>query len=265
LAQSVIVSDQSFASEEPYDIIESNITFVNALLAEHLRPDEIAPDALRSYYVDYYFAQMNNGGFSQFVYNSRWAPTPIKLVRDGLSAMRAVRHLSLFDESAAIVHRMQADRLQVFLESEYFGTNEERDTLDAHNDRFLELAQTEDLIALNAAWLRSLPGLQVKTVDEMRADVERRAAALPDRNERKRAALENEPRYMKLIRALTVKAGQELLRVNAGDPTHQHNGKRVLAWHVSTNKGHHYMIDADGKAVMFDGATKKLVAEIDAP
>ena len=56
--QSVIVSDQSYASTEPYDIISSNIELVNALFGEHLRADEIPPDAVRSYYVDYYLAQV---------------------------------------------------------------------------------------------------------------------------------------------------------------------------------------------------------------
>jgi hypothetical protein len=99
----------------------------------------------------------------------------------------------------------------------------------------------------------------------VRAEVERRAAALPDREERKRAALENEPRYMKLMRALSLKAGQKFAHATAGDPTHQHNGKRVWAWHFITDKGHYYMVDADGRAVMFDGATNKPVTEIDAP
>jgi hypothetical protein len=264
LDQAVIVSDQSFASDEPYDIVESNIMFVSALLKEHLRAEEIAPEALRSYYVDYYLTQVNNGGFSQFVYNSQCPPALITLVREGLSAMRAAKHLALFDESAAIIDRMGPDRLQAFLGSQYSDARAERDALDAYNSRFFELSEGEDLIALNAAWLRSLPGLQVKTVDEMRAEVERRAGALADREERKRAALANEPRYMKLIRALSQKAGHKLLHVTAGEPR-RHEGKNVLAWHFITDRGHHYMVDAEGRAVMFDGATNKPVAEIDAP
>jgi len=263
--QSVIVSRESFASAEPYDIVDSNISFVNALFAEYLRAEEISPDALRSYYADYYLAQVNNGGFSQFVYNSGWSPAVVDLVREGLAAMKAGQHLKLFNESVAILDRMGPDKLEAFLASEYFGTNKERDTLNAHNHRFNELSKTEDLIALNSAWLRSLSNLRVVTADEMRAEVERRAAALPDREERKRAALENEPRYMKLMRALSLKAGQVFSYATAGDPTHQYNGKRVQAWHFITDKGHHYMVDADGKAVMFDGATKKPVAEMEAP
>lgn len=238
---------------------------MNALLAEHLRLEEIAPDALRSYYVDYYLAQVNNGGFSQFVYNSGWSPNLIGLLLQGLLAIKAEGHLRLFNESAAILDRIGPDRLQVFQKSEYFGDNAERDILDGHNDRFFKLSKTEDLIALNAAWLRGLPGLQVKTIDDMRSEVERRAAVLRDREERKRAALENEPRYMKLMRALSLKAGHEFSHATAGDPTHEHNGKRVLAWHFITGKGHHYMVDAGGSAAMFDGATRKLVTEIDAP
>src|SRR5215510_6523910 len=108
LDQSVIVSDQSFASTDPYDIISSNIEFVNALFGEHLRADEIAPDALRSYYVDYYLAQVNNGGFSQFVYNSHWSPLMNGYIREGLAAMKAAGHLALFNESAALVDRLGA-------------------------------------------------------------------------------------------------------------------------------------------------------------
>jgi hypothetical protein len=265
LDQSVIVSDQSFASTEPYDIISSNIELVNALFGEHLRADEIPPDALRSYYVDYYLAQVENGGFSQFVYNSHWSPLMNGFIREGLAGMKAVRHLALFDESAALVDRLGADGLQTFLESDYFDDNAERDSLDANNDRFSELSETEDLVALNAAWLRSLPNLRMMTADEIKAEVARRATALPDRAERVRAALENEPRYMKLIRALCGAAGHELSRVTGGDPTHEHNGTRVLAWHFLTDKGHHYMVDADGKAVMFNGTTKEMVTEVEAP
>ncbi len=66
---------------------------------------------------------------------------------------------------------------------------------------------------------------------------------------------------MKIIRALCREAGQNLSRVTAGDPTHKHNGSSVLAWHFITDKGHHYMIDIDGKAMMFNGDSHtKLVA-----
>lgn len=45
----------------------------------------------------------------------------------------------------------------------------------------------------------------------------------------------------------------------AGDPNRQHDGKRVMGWHFLADKGHHYMVDADGRAVMFNGTTKAVV------
>jgi hypothetical protein len=264
-SDSVIVSRSSFESDEPYDIVESNIGFVNALLEEHVRYDEIATDALRSYFVDYYLAQVENGGFSQFVYNSRWARWMITLIREGLQAMGAGRHLALFKEGGKLVAALGPDRLDGYFQSEYFGENTDRDELNAINDRFFKLAKVEDLIALNAAWLRKLPGLAVMEVEEMRDEARRRGAALPDRSERIAAALENEPRFKKLIRALCKRAGQELSCVTAGDSSHVHEGRRTLAWHFLTDRGHHYMIEADGKAIMFENDSHRRVCEVNVP
>src|SRR5262249_35681772 len=123
----IVVSDASFRSDEPGDIVESNISFLNALFAEHLTADEVSSDALRSYYVDYYLAQVNNGGFSQFVYNSRWSPQCIAYVREGMRAMKAKQHLEVFEEGARLVEQFGQDRLEAYFASEYFGENPDRD------------------------------------------------------------------------------------------------------------------------------------------
>ncbi len=122
----VVVSDKSFHSDDPAEIVESNISFVNALFEEYLTAEEVSPNALRSYYVDYYLAQVNNGGFSQFVYNSRWSPQVEQLVREGLQAMKAKQHLKVFDEGARLVEKFGQDRLKAYFASEYFGENPDR-------------------------------------------------------------------------------------------------------------------------------------------
>lgn len=262
--QSVVVSNDSVESDDPYDIVYSNITFLNALLEEHFRHDELSQDALRSYYVDYYLAQVNNGGFSQFVYNSGWDEDTIRFVREGLREMGASKHFELFNESASIIDRIGPDGMERFFESDYFGENKERDILNKFDDKFYKLSDDEDLIELNANWLRGLSNLVVITTDEMRAEVERRSAALADQQDRAAEALANEPRFMKLIRALCVEAQHELSRVTAGDPTHKYNGQAILAWHFITDKGHHYMVEADGNAMMFNGDSNEMVVEIEA-
>ena len=69
--------------------------------------------------------------------------------------------------------------------------------------------------------------------------------------------------YLKIIRALCERSGQTLDRVTAGDPTHMDRGNRTVAWHFITNLGHHHMVEAGGKALMFRGRTEECVCELD--
>lgn len=262
----IIVSDESCRSAEPGDIVESNIVFVNALFEEYLTADEVSADALRSYYVDYYLAEVNNGGFSQFVYNSHWNPQCLAYIREGMRAMGAKRHLEVFEEGARLVERFGPDRLAKYLASEYFGENPDRDELNGPNDHFVQADKHEDLLALNAAWLRQHPGLVVLSPAQMQEEIRRRGQALPDRERRIAEARANEPRYLKLIRALCSQAGHELERVTAGDPNRVHEGVRTVAWHFITDKGHHHMVESAGKAIMFRGhSTADRVCEVEAP
>lgn len=262
----IVVLADSVDRDDPEVIVGSNVFFVNLLFEEYLRPDEIPSDALRSYYADYYLAQVNNGGFSQFVYNSRWVPLCVRLVREGLAAIGAVRHLEVFDRGANSVDSFDSARLESYFASGYFGENPDRDDLNALNDAFMAVEKEEDLLALNAAWLRGHPGLvRMETEAQMRAEARRRGEVLPDREQRVAEALQNEPRYMKLIRALCDRAGRTLERVTAGDPTHEYAGQRVLAWHFITDQGHHHMLDVDARAMMFSGhSDENMVCEIDA-
>src|SRR5262245_8720261 len=88
-----------------YGAIASNIGVVNALFDALLRSDEIPAEAMQSYYVDALFAQVQNGGFSQFVYNTRWSSAVTDRIREGLGAMGATRQLAMFEDGAAFLAR----------------------------------------------------------------------------------------------------------------------------------------------------------------
>jgi hypothetical protein len=61
-------------------------------------------------------------------------------------------------------------------------------------------------------------------------------------------------------------SGYGLERVTAGDPTRIHEGVQTLAWHFITDKRHHHMVEASGKAIMFRGdSTTDRVCEVEAP
>jgi hypothetical protein len=174
----VMVSTDSFESADAYDIVFSNMTVVNALMNGGLQPEDIPADALRSYYVDFYVAQVLNGGFSQFVYNSRLHPTVLASIVHGLGAMNVPDHEAIFLAMLNVVDSADTVDLETFLTSDYVSATGQPVflALDALNDRFFRLNDTVDLVMVNSTWLRSLPNLDVRPIPEMEVEVDRRIA-----------------------------------------------------------------------------------------
>lgn len=262
----IVVLDSSVNSDEPYDIVQSNINYINALGQEYLRDEEISKDAYRSYYVDYYLSEINNGGFSQFVYNSRWNPPVIEFVREGLRAVNAPRHLELFEKAALFVKVLGPERLDAYFSSEYFGENPFRDLLNSVAGNFFDIDKTESLLDLNAAWLRRHPRLVVLSSEQMAGEIRRRGEAVPDRAARIAEAEAKAPPYLKNIRALCTKAGHKLEGLLALKPDFQYEGNTVVAFNfiTDTGQGLYRMIEVGTKAIMLDGETNKPVCEVEA-
>ena len=257
----VVLSEESLQGSGDDDAVGFNIAFVTALFRELLRPSEISRDALISYYVDYYLAQVCNGGFSQFVHNTGWKPEVVSLVKDGLAKAGAAEHANLFEKGEWLVTN-EPSKLRKFLAGEYFGANKERDRFDSVTKQFFAIEEATSLRAMNSAWLKARPNLCVVPLSEVRHQINIRAAAIPDLAARKVEALEDAPRYMKQIHALCKATGHSLNRVTAGDPSHEHEGQRALAWHFITDKGHHYMVEAHGKVIMFSGSAGEKIIEL---
>ncbi|MFV0478456.1 MAG: DUF4375 domain-containing protein [Parahaliea sp.] len=261
---SIVVSQESHNSTDPYDLIYSNIQFLNALFDDYVYTAEVSREALKSYYIDYYLGQVNNGGFSQFVYNTSWQEEAIELVREGLLAIGAKRNLALFEQGATLVDSLGEKDLAHYLQSGYFGENDERDHLEPISDLFFNLQEEEDLVEFNYRWLKQHPALEVLDVNNMQERIKQISSTLPDREERIQQALAAEPRYYKVIRALCAQVGQQLERVTAGDPNYKYQGHETLAWHFLTEAGHHYMVEVDGSAIMFKGNSAKQLCRIEA-
>ncbi|MCS4304969.1 DUF4375 domain-containing protein [Chryseobacterium sp. BIGb0232] len=165
----IIVSDTSYNSNDPYDLILSNISVVNLLNEEGFEPENMHEDSIISYYLDYYLAQYSNGNFSQFVWNSGWSPELNRDIEEGLKKTGAQKNLILFLEQCTKVENLEEGELEKYLKSEYFGPNKTRDKLK--NSSFYSLE--EDLIVLHSQWLRNHPDLQVLPVEEMFSALEK--------------------------------------------------------------------------------------------
>jgi len=159
----IIVSETAFNSENLQDIINSNISVINLMREEKIDDEFIHEDALMSYYLDYYTSQCTEGNFAQFVHVSGWNSELNELIEEGLALIGADNHLKLFQEQSKKVRLMSSVKLNKFLKGKLEGVNPTRDLLN--NDTFFELE--ENLVTLNADFLKSHPDFEVLSVDEM--------------------------------------------------------------------------------------------------
>ena len=164
----IIISETAANSENPQDVVNSNISVINLMREEKIDDDLIHEDALMSYYLDYYVSQYTEGNFAQFVYNSAWDKELNELIEEGLALIGAEKHLELFQQQAKKVKLMSSVKLNKFLKGKLEGVNPVRDLLNS--DTFFELE--ENLVTLNANFLKSHPDFEVLSVNEMFAALE---------------------------------------------------------------------------------------------
>ena len=164
----IIISETAANSENPQDVINSNISVINLMREEKIDDDQIHEDALMSYYLDYYTSKYIQGNFAQFVYDSRWNKELNELIEEGLALLGAEKHLELFKVNANKIRLMSNVKLDKFLKGKFDGVNPIRDSLI--NDTFFEI--DENLVAMNANFLKSHPDTEVLSVDDMFAVLE---------------------------------------------------------------------------------------------
>jgi hypothetical protein len=251
------------------EVVDANVHVVNAMYAELLDADEIAPAALRSYYVDFYVTQALEGGFAQYVFTAdREEVDP--LIREGLEGMGATAHLELFNRTVEAFDALSQEDEERYLDGDLDTEEEPTDgvrTMEELDGEFEELFETENITALNASWLLRQEGLLVLEEDELAAYIERQVALIPDLEERQARAdaeaLEDAPDFEIIIRELCDVAGYALEKITMGDPNYIHNGEKTLAWQFTTDHGDFLMVEEDDEAFMINPETQEIVAAVE--
>ena len=270
----VLALESAEAANE--DVVDSNVTVVNAMYAELLDAPEIAPNALRSYYVDFYLTQALAGGFAQYVFTVPERDEIDAYVREGLEGMGATAHLALFNRTAAAFDALSEDDAEAYLDGDTEGFGEADGgtsspeavrELEELDEAFESLLETEDILELNAAWLRRQEGLLLLDDEQLELHIAERVAQIPNLAERQaeaaEEALENAPEFELIIRELCDVAGQELRKITMGDPNYEHNGETVLAWHFTTDQGDFIMVEEDDEAYMISPSTREIMAAVE--
>ena len=252
------------------DVVDSNVNVVNEMYAELLNSDEIAPAALNSYFVDFYLTQALAGGFAQYVFTAPEREEVDAFVRAGLVGMGAKQHLELFNRTAEAFDALTEDEAEAYLDGELDESEAapaQVAMLDELDGEFEALLEEEDIVDLNADYLRSQPGLLVLDDEELEAHIAERVALIPDLEERQaeaeEEALANAPEFEVIIRELCDVAGYALEKITMGDPNYEHDGVTTLAWHFSTDHGDYIMIEDEDEAFMIHPETKEIIAAVE--
>ncbi|WP_427015613.1 DMP19 family protein [Pseudarthrobacter sp. P1] len=264
-----VVLTQATLEASNEDVVDANVNAVNAMYQELLTSEEMSADALRSYFVDFFLTQALSGGFAQYDFTVPEREDVDGYVREGLAAMGAVQHLDLFNRTAAAFDALSESDAEVYLDGE-LDESEERpatvEELDELDTAFETLLETEDLITLNAAWLRGLAPLQLDE-EGLAAHIAERVALIPNLAERQAAAAEealaNAPTFELIIRELCELAGHELVKITMGDPNYVHDGEKTLAWHFTTDQGEFLMVEEDDEAFMIHPQSKEILAAVE--
>ena len=241
---------------DPGAIVSANIRFLNALMDQGtFRPEELPINAMRSYHIDYYMTQVNNGGHGQFVANSRWGEQTIRNISAGLRAMGAGPYTDIFDDLRRLIEGNPGRASRIAAGG---GLGELDPAIKTLDDRFLTLSRTNPLSAINARWLHSLPELRI--VPD--TDYPKRLDALVESNllrqqrssECRRGSLDLallDP-FTVAARLLCVKAQcLPMLNIGKGDPAlTAPDGRQALGWHITTGKGRRVLFLFDNIALL---------------
>ncbi|WP_260982452.1 hypothetical protein [Arthrobacter sp. U41] len=256
------------------DVVDANVDVVNTMYAELLDIEEIATAALRSYYVDFYLTQSLGGGFAQYVFTAPEREEIDAFIRAGLEGMAAAAHLDLFNRSTAAFDSLSEEEAAAYLDGD---TELDGDTdggvtdavrlMEELDGEFDTLLETEDIVALNAAWLRSQADLLILDEEELDHHIAERVSRIPNLAERQAEAAEDDlldaPEFEVIIRELCDVAGHTLLKITMGDPNYEHDGQTSLAWHFTTDQGEFLMLDGEDEAVMIHPDTKEILAAVE--
>jgi hypothetical protein len=220
------------AAGDPDEAVYSLIDVLNELHSRHVRRDEVSRAATRHYFVDYYLAQVNNGGHSQWLANTA-GPGQAELFDDvevGLADAGHEEAIAIWADFRAVLAAIPADQLAGFFEGDYLDADgfHPLEQLAPLDDRFFEI--TDALSTANGRRLLARPELVVLDDDQLPAYVEARVARIPDLAARQQAALDAEPSYVKAARAYAAEQGLEFDRVTAGDPVNV-DGAMLVEWY----------------------------------
>jgi len=154
----IIVPQSAYDSDKDYSLPSAVVDFVNHAIgtARFLR-QEIPLQAMQAFHVDYYIAQVNNGGHSQYVGNSGWHQYQIDDIRAGLAAIGIEDGIELYEDLCAFADS-HPEEFRDGMAARGFGAFPE---FFDKADKLFFAGLDDRLMKGNSEWIRSLDCLLV--------------------------------------------------------------------------------------------------------
>jgi hypothetical protein len=255
-------------------------SFAHGLWQRHVLDAEMPTPVINVSRVNYLVGQVLNGGFLQFVENSRWNRSFVGEVRSGLAAIGANEHLAVFEGGARLIDEAYAKDGGTLDRSKFEEAFEKLEREHLSNEKLSRrLARSVDeswkwgdrwqcAQLLSARYIDGWQDVRRVPAAAYSAELDRLAAEIPDLAARRKMREDARPWEKKAIDRLVAQAGLSNIWYT-GFSARAHNGKKLWCWNFTVGKtsgqGHHQAIFVDGEAIMFRGTTEEIVARMPAP
>ncbi len=254
IGDAVVISEKAFNSGEPLAIMCSLIDYLEHLRAALVRDNEISTAALEYNAVDFYIANVANGGHAQFEGNAGEVDLAI-FARVGAGLAKIGHHESLHIwERFMELHRTRSSRMTAYFASDH-STPHPDDELRALDTLFF--SYYGELEQANADSLLSHPGLVVLDDTEIAQYVAyHRDRLSPTYDERRRLRFEAAPPHEQAAMAFCETNGLTYRAILGPTPVND-DGRTGTAWMYR-------LADHERRVVvMFDDGTVEHRANID--
>ncbi len=160
---------------EAHELVSAVVNYVNDIQSSGVYArHELLAALMQAYHADYYLAQVNNGGHSQFIGNTgAMLPTTGADALAGLKAMGAYRQHEILTEMIAWVKSNPEEA------KAQNGFSVRAPLLDQLDKRFYEAERQTPMSELSAKWIASWPELRVVAADQYAGEIERLAQLNP--------------------------------------------------------------------------------------
>ena len=168
--EQILIPENAYNSNELHPVMYGNSKIISFLLSKNIDLDKIHPDALASFYVDYYFSQVNMAGFSKFLHSSQWNSDMNDRIAYGLKEMKSFKHLEYFINKRKEIDALPSDKLEIFLDNHYMLDNPLRVEVD-EDKTFYWI--DDEIVELNGQWLKEHKDTKALSMDDIFLELEK--------------------------------------------------------------------------------------------